>query len=259
MQTFERGRAMSDGLGVYYEVHGGPLDGRPPMVLVGGGLMPIEIALAPDLLPRFARHRPVIAVEPQGHGHTADRPTPPSMEQMAEDVRAVLDHLKVGKAHLLGHSLGGMILTGVAIRHPDRVASLVPVSAPYTFDGMLAELVVLQRDPSHVPSPQLMPLLPTEADFASWKAVYERVNPDPKSFGRVVERLNAMLAAWPGWRPEDVAAKSTRMKSLSPSATSVGALIAATSSGRQPGQAASMAFSFSTTRSNDLGSGLTRS
>ena len=205
MQTFERGRAMSDGLGVYYEVHGGPLDGRPPMVLVGGGLMPIEIALAPDLLPRFARHRPVIAVEPQGHGHTADRPTPPSMEQMAEDVRAVLDHLKVGKAHLLGHSLGGMILTGVAIRHPDRVASLVPVSAPYTFDGMLAELVVLQRDASHVPSPQLMPLLPTEADFASWKAVYERVNPDPKSFDRVVERLNAMLAAWPGWRPEEVA------------------------------------------------------
>ena len=204
MQKFESGRAPSDGLGVYYEVHGGPLAGRTPMVLVAGGLIPIEIAFASDLLPRFAKRRPVIAIEPQGHGHTADRPSPPSMEQMADDVRAVLDHLKVAKAHLLGHSLDGMILTGVAIRHPDRVASLVPVSAPYTFDGMQEELVTLQRDPTHVPSPQLIPLLPTEADFASWKAVYERVNPDPKSFDRVVGKVNAMLSAWPGWRPENV-------------------------------------------------------
>lgn len=205
MQKFESGRAMSGDLGVYYEVHGGPLAGRTPMVLIAGGLMPIEIAFASDLLPRFASHRPVIAIEPQGHGHTADRPTPPSMEQMTEDVRAVLDHLKVAKAHLFGHSLGGMILTGLAIRHPDRVASLVPVSAPYTFDGMLAELVLLQRDPTRVPSPQLLPLLPTGADFASWKTVYERVNPDPASFDRAAGKLNAMLAAWPGWRPEDVA------------------------------------------------------
>jgi pimeloyl-ACP methyl ester carboxylesterase len=204
MQEFESGRALSDGLGLYYEVHGGPLAGRTPMVLVPGGLMPIEIAFAPDLLPRFAKHRPVIAIEPQGHGHTADRSGAPGMEQMAEDVRAVLDHLEVEKAHLLGHSLGGMILTGLAIRHPNRVASLVPVSAPYTFDGMQAELVVLQRDPTHVPSPELMPLLPTEADFASWKAVYERVNPDPKSFDRVVEKVNVMLRDWPGWRPEEV-------------------------------------------------------
>ena len=93
-------------LGAALLVHGEPLAGRTPMVLIAGGLMPIEIAFAPDLLPRFAKHRPVIAIEPQGHGHTADRPAAPSMEQMAEDVRAVLDHLKVGKAHLLGHSLG---------------------------------------------------------------------------------------------------------------------------------------------------------
>jgi len=204
MQRSESGRVMSDGLGVYYEIHGGPLGGRTPMVLLPGGLMPIEIAFGSDLLPRFAKHRPVIAIEPQGHGHTADRPTPPRMEQMADDVRAVLDHLGVGKAHLLGHSLGGMILTGLAIRRPDRVASLVPVSAPYTFDGMQPELVVLQRDPTHVPSAQLAPLLPTEADFASWRAVFERVNPQPKSFDRVVEKLNAMLGAWPGWRPQDV-------------------------------------------------------
>src|SRR5436305_7834418 len=98
MQNVESGRVMSDGLEIYYEVHGGPLDARTPMVLVAGGLMPIELAFAPDLLPRFARHRPVIAIEPQGHGHTADRASAPGLAQMADDVRAVLDHLKVGRA-----------------------------------------------------------------------------------------------------------------------------------------------------------------
>lgn len=200
------GHAASDGLKVYYEVHGEPLDGQAPIVLLPGGLVPIEIGLAPDLIPRFARHRPVIAIEPQGHGHTGDRPGDPRMEQMADDVVAVLDRLKVARAHLLGHSLGGMIATGVAIRHPERVASLVPVSAPYTFDGMLEELVRLQRDPTHVPSAELMPLLPTEADFASWKAAYERVNPQPKTFDVVVEKLNVMLAKWPGWSPDQVKA-----------------------------------------------------
>lgn len=203
------GRAPSAGLDIYYEVHGGPLDGRTPMVLLPGGLVPIEIGLTPDLIPRFARRRPVIAIEPQGHGHTGDRQGAPRMEQLADDVVAVLDHLGVRNAHLLGHSLGGMIATGVAIRHPDRAASLVPVSAPYTFDGMLPELVKLQRDPTHVPSAELIPLLPTEADFASWRAVFERVNPQPKTFDSVVERLNAMLASWPGWSLDQVKAIRT--------------------------------------------------
>jgi pimeloyl-ACP methyl ester carboxylesterase len=204
MPRFENGHAVSDGLSIYYELHGGPLAGRTPMVLIAGGLMPIELALTPDLIPRFSKHRPVIAIEPQGHGHTGDRASAPRMEQMADDVVAVLDHLKVARAHLLGHSLGGMILTGVAIRHPDRAASLVPVSAPYTFDGMLAELVRLQRGQIQAPSAELAPLLPTAADFAAWKAVFERINPDPKSFDRVVGKTNAMLGSWPGWSAEQV-------------------------------------------------------
>lgn len=205
MTAPQSGYAQADGLKVYYEVHGGPLDGRTPMVLVAGGLVPIEIGLT-DLIPRFARTRPVIAIEPQGHGHTGDRPGPARMEQLSDDIVAVLDHLKVAKGHLLGHSLGGMILTGVAVRHPERAASLVPVSAPYIFDGMLDELVKLQRGEIQQPSADLLPLLPTEADFATWKAVFERVNPDPKSFDAVVEKNNAMLSAWPGWSVDQMKA-----------------------------------------------------
>ncbi len=198
------GYANTEGLKVYYEIHGGPPGGKAPLVVMPGGLMPIEAAYAPEFLVRFSKHRPLIAIEPQGHGHTGDRPGPSRMEQLSDDIVAVLDHLKVGKAHLLGHSLGGMMATGVAIRHPDRVASLCPVSAPYTFDGMLEELVILQRDPTHIPSAELIPLLPTEADFASWRAVFQRVNPEPKSFDQVVAKLNVMLAQWSGWSVDQV-------------------------------------------------------
>lgn len=206
MDKIQTGQAVSSGLKIHYEIHGGPLGGKVPMVLLPGGLVPVEIAFAPDLLPRFAGTRPVIAIEPQGHGHTGDRPGEASMDQMVADILAVLDHLGVRRAHLLGHSLGGMIATGLAILHPDRVASLVPVSAPYTFDGMLPELVKLQRGEIQAPSPQLAPLLPTEADFAGWRAVYERHHPEPGAFDTAVQKLNVMLSKWPGWTPAQVRA-----------------------------------------------------
>lgn len=206
MEKPRSGYADCGDLKVYYEIHGGPLDGRTPMLALPGGLIPIEVGFTPDFIARFSGSRPLILVEPQGHGHTGDRPGEPKMERLSDDVAAVLDHLKIARAHLIGHSLGGMIATGLAIRHPERVASLCPVSAPYTFDGFLDELVVLQRDPTHTPSAELIPLLPTEADFASWRAVYQRVNPKPETFDAVVEKLNHMLATWPGWSRDQVAA-----------------------------------------------------
>ncbi|MFY1832112.1 alpha/beta fold hydrolase [Myxococcus fulvus] len=194
------GYATVDDLKVYFEVHGGPLEGgKTPLVLLHGGMLAIETAFSKDLLPRFARSRPVIAMEMQGHGHTGDRPGPIQLERMVKDVAGVLAHLGVKRAHLLGHSLGGMIATGVCIHHPEVVASATLLSVTYTLEGMQPELVKMQRDPTHVPSPELIPLLPTEADFVSWKANFDKYNPDPSSFESVLARLNTLLTEWKGW------------------------------------------------------------
>lgn len=202
------GYATVDGLRVYYEVHGGRLDGgKTPIVLLHGGMMAIETAFAEDLLPRFARTRPVIAIELQGHGHTGDRDGPITVDQMVEDAAGVLAHLKVKQADLFGHSLGGMISMGMAIRHPGVVRSAIALSSTYTLEGMLPELVKMQRDdPTHQPSAELVPLLPTEADFAAWRAHYERNAPDPSAFDRVLAKLNKMLAEWKGWTPAELRA-----------------------------------------------------
>ena len=51
-----------------------------------------------------------------------------TLQDMAADAVAVLDDLGVARAHLFGHSLGGMIAQVVAIEHPDRVATLIVLS-----------------------------------------------------------------------------------------------------------------------------------
>jgi pimeloyl-ACP methyl ester carboxylesterase len=207
MQAENSGYASVDGLRIYYEIHGGPLTrSAEPFVLLPGGMMAIETAFGSnDLLPRLSRLRPVIAIEQQGHGHTGDREGPVTLDRMVDDVAGVMSHLGVSRAHLVGHSLGAMTATGVAIRHPDRAASVTPISGIYNLEGYQPELVTLQRDPTHQPSPELMKLLPTEADFAAWQAHYKRSAPRPEAFEQVLAKLNVLLTNWPGWTPAELA------------------------------------------------------
>jgi pimeloyl-ACP methyl ester carboxylesterase len=206
-RSVRSGYATVDGLRIYYELHGGsPASGKVPIVLMHGGAMAIQTAFGTDLLPRLARIRPVVAIEQQGHGHTGDREGPITIDRMVDDTAAVLAHLGVKQAHFVGHSLGGILALGVAIRHAALVKTITPISAFYTVEGMQPELAKLQRDPTLQPSAELLPLLPTEAMFARWSAHFKRYNPNPSSFETVLAKLNTMLAQWQGWTPDQLSA-----------------------------------------------------
>src|SRR6266566_6134154 len=104
-----------NGIKLYYEIHG---SGKP-LVLLHGGLGAIEM-FGPNL-PALAKGRQVIAVDLQGHGRTADIDRPIRTELMADDIAALIRHLKLERPDIMGYSLGGGVAVHTAIRHPELV------------------------------------------------------------------------------------------------------------------------------------------
>jgi pimeloyl-ACP methyl ester carboxylesterase len=133
--TVETGFAPVNGLELYYEVRGA----GEPLVLLHGGVVGI-LMFGPNLQ-ALSSGRKLIAVELQGHGRTADIDRPLSYEAMADDVAALLRHLDIDRADVMGLSLGGGVAQQVAIRHPELVRKLVVVAAPCRRDGWYPEVL----------------------------------------------------------------------------------------------------------------------
>ena len=169
----EDGHAPVNGINMYYEVHG-RRDGVPLVLLHGGGST-IEVTFS-RVLPVFAGSRRVIAVEEQGHGRTTDRDAPVTFESSADDVAALLRHLKVDKADIFGFSNGASVALQVAIRHPQLVRKLVFASSMTKKDGAHPQLweFMKQADFSNMPQPL--------------KDAFLRVNPDEQSSRRCTTR-----------------------------------------------------------------------
>ncbi len=72
---------------------------------------------------------PVLLLDNLGAGRSLAPPPPYSIEEMAADVLALLDHLHLPHIHLLGHSMGGMIALHLAATHPRRVGGLLLCSS----------------------------------------------------------------------------------------------------------------------------------
>jgi pimeloyl-ACP methyl ester carboxylesterase len=177
--------APVNGLQLYYEVHG---SGRP-LVLLHGGLMTIDLNFGPMLKP-LAASRQVIAVESQGHGHTADTGRPMTIEALAADVVALLDHLGIAQADLFGFSLGGLVACAIALGAPARVGKLILASAD------------VHRPPGRESPPLGQDRLPTPADFQAWRDAYDAVAPDPAHFDEFAAKNEAMVHQFAGWTGE---------------------------------------------------------
>jgi len=182
-----------NGVHMYYEVYG---DGSP-LVLLHGGVMTIELDFA-ALLPELVTRHTVIAVELQGHGRTADTGRAITPAALASDVVGLLDHLGIDRAHVLGHSLGGGVALELAVSHPDRVRSIVPMSITVRPDGTHEEIT----DPSkHATSTRM----PTPQDFADMTEAYKRLSPHPEHFDEFVAMLSGVASQLEGWTDEQLA------------------------------------------------------
>lgn len=128
-----------NGVNIYSETYGA----GNPLVLIHGGFGTISM-FAP-VLPRLSETRQVIAIELQGHGHTADIERAFSFETFADDVAVLITNLGLANADVLGYSLGGGVAIQTAIRHPNVVRKLIVVSAPTKSAGWYPEVLAGQR------------------------------------------------------------------------------------------------------------------
>jgi len=128
----ESGYAPVNGTKVYYEVYGK----GEPIVLIHGAFYTIGLnwgAIIPDL----SKTRKVIAIELQGHGHTPCSDRKLSINTLADDVKRVMDYLKIKQADIAGYSMGGSIAYQFAIQYPERLRKLVIISSTYKSSGWL--------------------------------------------------------------------------------------------------------------------------
>lgn len=115
-------RAIADdGFPIAYEAFG-KRDGVPLLLIQGLGADARGWALQRLA---FGRRYRCFAVDNRGVGGTSGAPHPLSLEQMAHDAVSVLDAEGVDTAHVQGASMGGAIAQILAVRHPERVRSLV--------------------------------------------------------------------------------------------------------------------------------------
>jgi pimeloyl-ACP methyl ester carboxylesterase len=187
------GYADLNGLHLYHEVYGA----GTPLVLLHGGMLTIDLSFA-GLIPDLAERHQVIGVEMQGHGRTADIDRPITPAASAGDVVALLDHLGLDRAHVLGHSLGAATALELAVRHPGRVRSVVAASASVRPEGMHEDLT----DPAKQATSTRMP---TQQDFEDFRDAYQRLSPHPEHFQDFLTLLSTSAADLQGWTDAELA------------------------------------------------------
>src|SRR3954451_21695631 len=95
----------------------------PPVLLITG--LGLSGGAWWRTVPVLARDLGVITFDNRGVGRSKALLHAYSTEAMADDARAVLDAARIDRAHIYGISLGGMVAQQLALRHPERVRSLV--------------------------------------------------------------------------------------------------------------------------------------
>jgi pimeloyl-ACP methyl ester carboxylesterase len=197
--------AVINKIRMHYEATG---DGDP--VLLINGLSPPAVGWALQWA-ALAPHFRVITFDNRGVGETDLPPDAVyTTGQMADDAAALLRHLRVARAHVLGASMGGTIAIELALRHPRLVRSLILACTWAEADARflhtieswiaLAYRVPVEERLRHVVYPWLF----TPAFFATKDAVataFQRAMAYPQQTkAEAIERQGKGIAAWNGSR-----------------------------------------------------------
>jgi 3-oxoadipate enol-lactonase len=113
-------KATVNGIETYYEIHGAE---SAPWLVFSHSLA-CSTRMWDGEIERYKSRFRVLAYDTRGHGQSAAPKGPYTLEMLAEDLHALLRHLKVAKAHFVGLSMGGMIGQTFALQYPGIFQSL---------------------------------------------------------------------------------------------------------------------------------------
>ncbi|MCX5515268.1 alpha/beta hydrolase [Kaistia algarum] len=126
------GYANLNGIKMWYAIfnpHGGS-----PVILLHGGLGSSRDWR--NQIPALVAKHMVILADSRGQGRSTRSSAPIGYDIMSSDVLALMDHLKIQKAAIVGWSDGGIIGLDIAIHHPERISKLFAYGANYDVDGL---------------------------------------------------------------------------------------------------------------------------
>lgn len=179
--ALKSGYASVNGIQLYYATAG---EGEP-VVLLHGGLANSDYW--GQQVAALAQHHKVIVVDSRGHGRSTRDSRPYSYDLMSDDVVALLDHLKIAKADIVGWSDGGIIGIDLAIRHPTRVNRIFSFAPNTKTSGVK-------------PDTEKNPVFASYIERAGNE--YRKLSKTPDQYDAFVEQISHMWGTQPNWSDE---------------------------------------------------------
>jgi pimeloyl-ACP methyl ester carboxylesterase len=180
------GYVAANGVNYWFEIHGK----GEPLVLLHGGLTWTQ-AFGP-MLAELAKHRRVIGIDLQGHGHTTlgDRKKVDPVD-IGRDLATVVQKLGLRQVDAMGYSFGGMVALQFAIQNPTIVRKLVVVSTPFSRTGWYAEMLPQQAAVGAAMADQMK-------DTPMYKG-YAAIAPRPQDFPRLLDAMGVLMRTDYDW------------------------------------------------------------
>lgn len=177
-----------NGIKLYYELHGQKTG--VPLVLLNGGGSNIKITYG-RILPHLAKHHRIIALDEAGHGRSSDHEGPRTFEGSADDVIALLKHLKLKEVDVMGFSNGASVGLYVAIKEPTLVRKLVFASSITRKSGAHSWFwdYMKKADFENMPQPLKDEFLRVNPDQAKLRIMHDKDAERMKNFKETEDAL----------------------------------------------------------------------
>jgi pimeloyl-ACP methyl ester carboxylesterase len=179
----ESGLAAVNGIKIWFASFGR----GEPVVLLHGGLA--NANYWGHQVRALQTHYRVIVMDSRGHGRSSRNAQAYGYDLMASDVLALMDHLGIKQAAIVGWSDGAIIGLDIAMHHPDRVSKLFAFAA--------------NSDPSGVADIAKSDVF--NAYIARAGEEYKRLSPTPGEYKSFVDEITRMWETQPTWTEADLA------------------------------------------------------